>query len=102
MNNQMGNNEGNLQDTLNERGSVYGNYDEVLRTRASIMNTIKAHHRVKNGHEMSQETEIGFSDIVLKLVRASGSPNYSDSFHDLAGYATLMEERANRINFRKS
>ena len=93
-NNVMGNNVGNIEDTLKQRGSVYGDYSKVCSSRVEIMNIIKQHHFIVNQAQMSEEITMGFSDLVLKLVRAAGSPSYADSFHDLAGYATLMEKQA--------
>ena len=95
----MGNNEGKVEDTLKQRGSVYGDYAQVCATRAYIMNILKQHYYIVNkGKQMSEEVAMGFNDIVLKLVRAAGAPKYADSFHDLAGYATLMEKIANEEN----
>jgi len=90
----MGNNEGNVADTLKQRGSIYGSYGKVCSSRVEIMNVLKQHHFIVNNEQMSEETAMGFSDLVLKLVRAAGKPSYVDSFHDLAGYATLMEKQA--------
>ena len=91
----MGNNEGSVQDTLNQRGTVYGNYGNVCKSRVAIMKVLYQHHVNVNGKAMDEKTAMGFSDVVLKLVRAAGKPDYDDSWHDLAGYATLMEEEAN-------
>jgi len=91
----MGNNEGNVDDTLKQRGSIYGNYGDVCGARVEIMSVLKNHHNNVNGTEMPDHIAMGFSDVVLKLVRAAGKPEYSDSWHDLAGYATLMEREAN-------
>lgn len=88
----MGNNEGNVEDTLKQRGSVYGSYDGVLKTRASITVNLKKHYENVHGKKMSKDLEIGLGDIILKLVRAVGKPEYKDSWHDLQGYAKLMED----------
>ena len=90
----MGNNEGTVADTLKQRGSVYGCYSEVCEVRAKILGLLNKHHMAVTGEPMNEEILIGFSDVVLKLVRASGKPEYADSWHDLAGYATLMEDIA--------
>ena len=93
-NNVMGNNAGNVEKTLKQRGSIYGDYERVCSSRVEIMNVIKLHHFIVNQAQMSEEITMGFNDLVLKLVRAAGNPFYPDSFHDLAGYATLMEKQA--------
>jgi len=81
-----------VQDTLKQRKSIYGDYRDVLAARSKIMEVIKYHYELVNGSEMPKDIEIGFNDLVLKLVRAAGRPEYKDSFHDLAGYAMLMEK----------
>lgn len=91
----MGNNEGKVEDTLKQRGSVYGSYDKVCTVRTLIMGNIKSHYHNVNGKPMPKEYEVMFSDVILKLVRAAGKPEYSDSWHDLSGYATLIEEIMN-------
>jgi len=91
---QMGQNAGDVNDTLKQRGQVYGSYEKVIETRATIMDALKAHHKQATGDEMSATIEVAFGDLVLKLVRGAGAPYYPDSFHDLAGYAKLMEDMA--------
>ena len=81
-----------VQDTLNQRKSIYGNYSDVLTARSQIMGILENHYERVNGHKMPKDIKTGFHDIVLKLVRAAGKPEYKDSFHDLAGYAMLMEK----------
>jgi hypothetical protein len=90
----MGNNEGTVADTLKQRGLVYGSYKEVCEVRAKILDLLSKHHVAVTGKPMDDRTLLGFSDVVLKLVRAAGKPEYEDSWHDLAGYATLMEDIA--------
>lgn len=87
----MGDNEGNVTDTLKQRGSIYGKYEDVVKSRAKIMDVLEAHYEKVNGVPMDKADSIAFGDLVLKLIRAAGAPDYPDSFHDLAGYATLME-----------
>jgi hypothetical protein len=94
----MGNNEGTVADTLKQRGSVYGKYEDVCRTRDAVMSVLNSHHYIVNGEDMNPVDKIAIGDLVLKLVRGVGAPNYTDSWHDLAGYATLIEEMKNEAN----
>lgn len=91
----MGQNQGDVKETLKQRGSVYGSYEQVCKTRADILGILEQHSINVNGKGFTPEQQVAFGDLVLKLVRASGAPEYADSFHDLAGYATLMEEIVN-------
>ncbi len=82
-----------VENTLNERGERYGDYKDVLTARAEILNVLKSHNRKSGLEVMTTEMEIALGDLVLKLVRASTCPSYADSFHDLAGYSTLIESK---------
>lgn len=80
-----------LEKTLEERGSRYGKYEDVIDARTKIMD-ILSDHNFKTGLErMDEKFYIAINDVVLKLVRASASPNYKDSWHDIQGYAHLIE-----------
>ena len=91
---EMGTNAGSVDETLKQRGGVYGSYEKVIATRATILEALKAHHKQATGDDMGTTIEVAFGDLVLKLVRGAGAPYYPDSFHDLAGYAKLMEDMA--------
>ena len=92
----MGNNEGSVEATLNQRGSIYGSYSQVLKTRASISVNLEKHYEAVHGKPMPRDLSIGLGDVILKLVRAVGKPEYKDSWHDLQGYAKLMEDTYGR------
>jgi len=94
----MGNNEGSVEDTLKQRGSVYGSYEDVCALRAKILSLLNYHKINVTKEPMSPIQEVAFGDLVLKLVRGAGAPNYKDSFHDLGGYAKLMEDMIDETN----
>ena len=81
-----------VEQTLEQRGEVYGSYRDGIELRAKIMTDLNQHHKDVTGVEMNMTTQVAFGDLVMKLVRAAGKPSHTDSFHDLAGYATLIEE----------
>jgi hypothetical protein len=91
---KMGENGGSVDATLKQRGNVYGGYGKVVKTRSHILELLKEHHKQVTGGDMPKEMEIALGDVVLKLVRGAGAPSYPDSWHDLAGYATLIEKLA--------
>ena len=98
----MGNNEGSVEDTLKQRGSVYGSYEVVCETRAAILSLLAIHCEVTSGKPMTPTQEVAFGDLVLKLVRAAGAPNYADSFHDLSGYSRLNEDMINEKHSKEA
>lgn len=81
-----------LKETLVKRGSVYGNYMDTIEARSEIMTILNKHHEKSNDNTMSVKEFIMIGDLVMKIVRASASPKYADTFHDIAGYAKLIEE----------
>jgi Ribonuclease G/E len=80
-----------VEETLEQRGSIYGDYKEGTKTRGWIMETLREHKRGCSGSGFTPEEEVMVTDLVNKLVRFAGSPTHVDSIHDLAGYATLIE-----------
>lgn len=85
-------NEGSVEATLEKRGSIYGSYSKVIAARGNIMEVLKEHHLTITGYEMSSEMQVAMGDLVLKLVRGAGAPSHDDSWHDLGGYAKLIED----------
>lgn len=79
-----------IEDTLEERENNYGNF----KTHAGISQNMLGIAKKGSGWEkMSATQKEGFEMIVHKLARlANGNPNHLDSWHDIAGYATLVEQ----------
>lgn len=77
--------------TLQQRGSVYGPYLQGIRTRDAIIETMEIAYRAHHGCEMPREAVQCVWDIANKLSRIAVCPMHMDSWHDIAGYATLIE-----------
>jgi hypothetical protein len=80
-----------IEDTLEQRGSIYGDYKEGVHVRGSIINLLSEHKEACTGENFTFNEAVMITDLVNKLVRFAGSPTHVDSIHDLAGYATLIE-----------
>lgn len=80
-----------VEATLKQRGEIYGKYEDGLEARAKIMGILADHHQNVNELPLSPAMKVAFHDLTMKIVRAAGKPDHTDSFHDLAGYATLIE-----------
>lgn len=80
-----------IEATLTERGSRYG----VYKNQAHISQCLKAVMRAQsNYHTMDSDMKESLDLIANKLGRIlNGDPNYHDSWHDIAGYATLVADR---------
>ncbi len=78
-----------IETTLYERGQRYGSFDE----HAAITQELKI---VMQGAPswvlLSAAQKESLEMIAHKIGRIlNGDPNYVDSWHDIAGYATLIE-----------
>src|SRR5210317_2375701 len=82
----------NIDDTLKERVSIYGNYSGGIRFRANLMRTIKDRYYEVHKEDMPDVDAERLRDIVCKLSRLAVSPDHIDSWHDISGYAKLAED----------
>ena len=81
----------NVNETLKERGAVYGDYKGGSEFRASVMKLIKDRHQAVNGKDLDAVQMVYIYDIGNKLSRLATTPDHIDTWHDIAGYATLVE-----------
>lgn len=75
--------------TLEERGKRYGEFPE----HAAISQKLKA---VVNEHgaKLDSTHREALDMIMHKVARIlNGDPDYADSWHDIAGYAVLVEQK---------
>lgn len=78
-----------LNKTLEERGSRYGEFDEQARITQNIkaaMRDSKNWDKLPPIMKESLEMQAGKISRIL-----NGDPYYDDSWHDLAGYSSLVE-----------
>ena len=83
--------EANLDDTLAEREARYGDFTDHACISQAIL------HYLMSGRSwamMRPAHKEALTIIAHKMARiVNGDPNYGDSWHDIAGYATLAEQR---------
>ena len=82
-----------IDQTLAERGSRYGDFTDHARIcqqiKDDMMHTPGAHWQ-----RLSDVQKQALDVIADKIARIlSGDPNYADNWHDIQGYAKLVEER---------
>lgn len=85
-----------VEDTLKERGSEYGNYLQQARLSQRLLSDMR----------MSQSWCLAADDqkdalqmIAVKISRIlTGNPNNLDNWHDIQGYARLVEDRLRKEN----
>lgn len=80
------------EDVLVERGSRYGTFT----THAQITMTLKNFWRsLPSWYTLSMSQQESLDMIAHKIgriINVDGDPNYSDSWIDIAGYATLVAQ----------
>ena len=80
-----------INETLAEREKTYGNFyqDAIL-----VQDILKALRCTDRWDKLDADMKLSIQMIVLKLVRiVQGNPYYSDNWHDIGGYAKLVENR---------
>ena len=79
----------NVEDTLAQRGKVHGDYTESSIVKDEILAAIEC---TPNWRKMSPGGREALRMIVEKIGRIMvGDWKFADHWHDIAGYATLME-----------
>lgn len=83
-----------VDDTLEQRGNRYGDYRNV----AGISQDLKlVMLRSENWHKLEPFMQESLHMMANKLGRIlSGDPYYDDSWHDIAGYATLVVKQLDK------
>ena len=79
--------------TLAERGSRYGSF----ATQAAIEQDLSDRLTAEEGWgRLAPDQKSAVQMILVKLARiVNGDPNYADNWHDIIGYAKLIDDRLN-------
>lgn len=78
-----------IQQTLAERGATYGDFKDVAQLSQILQTNIRTG---SNWGVMPEHMREALQTICSKIARImNGDPNHVDSWHDIAGYATLVE-----------
>jgi len=80
-----------IDETLEQRGNNYGDYRDVAYTAQELKLALR---RTKGWFNMEPYMQESLDMICNKMSRImNGNPYYDDSWHDIAGYATLVEKQ---------
>lgn len=86
-----------IDSTLNERGSRYGDFMYHAKIAQDLQDVMR--NAVSEGVDLGWENlppihRQALTVIADKIARIlSGDPNYADNWHDIQGYAKLVEDR---------
>ena len=84
-----------IKETLQQRGARYGEFSEVAETTYQLQEALKR----SQPSSMTSSQIIALDMICNKMARiVNGDPNYIDNWHDIAGYATLVEQELSITN----
>lgn len=80
-----------IAQTLQRRGEQYG----AFLAQAAIAQTLKRAMRAcPNWPKLQSDQREALEHIMIKVSRIlNGNPDHADSWHDIAGYAALVERR---------
>lgn len=82
---------GSVAETLKERGSRYGQFLGVGEISQCLKEVMRA---TPNWQHLAPDQSEALEMIASKIARIlNGDQNFVDSWHDVAGYARLVEER---------
>lgn len=83
-----------INDTLAERGSRYGQFETQAQYAERINNVFESS---PNWCNMAPDQKEALRVIANKIGRMlNGDPNYRDNWHDIVGYAKLVDDRMAR------
>lgn len=84
-----------INDTLAERGKRYGTFVQQAVYCQQLKDTFRSS---PNWDKMGNDQRECLDMIANKIGRIlNGDPNYADSWHDIVGYAKLVEDRLNGV-----
>jgi len=90
-----------IENTLAERGNRYGDFTDHARICQQLKNTMYNANTDRGlqltWEKLSDVQKQALEVIADKIARIlSGDPNYADNWHDIQGYAKLVEDRLPR------
>lgn len=84
-----------LEQTLQDRGARYGRFEDHARVTIGLKRVLSLEME-RRGIVPADDVLEALHMICHKLGRiAAGDCEYADSWHDIAGYAKLVENRIN-------
>lgn len=78
-----------IDDTLNNRGNTHGDFTQNALISQQLKRIAYAH-----GGKLNDQQAEALDMIFHKIARIlAGDPNFKDHWHDIQGYAKLVEDR---------
>lgn len=82
---------GTLAATLAERGSRYGDFTHHAEVAQRLQDVMREYPGWDQCNSVQRQALTVIADKIARIL--SGDPNYADNWHDIQGYAKLVEDR---------
>jgi spore coat protein CotF len=79
-----------VEATLYERGTRYGDFTHHAGIAQDLQDLMRS-HGWGNLNQVQRQALTVIADKIARIL--SGDPNYADNWHDIQGYAKLVEDR---------
>jgi hypothetical protein len=90
-----------VEQTLEERGSRYGTFFEHARIAQALQDVMRSNGNWDHLAVDEKQALTTIADKIARILNAPAGTIYSDSFHDIAGYALLVDKRLKDIEAEK-
>ncbi len=80
-----------LNNTLKERGSKYGDFSDNARISEGIIRGLQSEEGYQNLRDIHKAALNVIAQKIARII--NGDPEYKDNWHDIQGYAKLTEDR---------
>lgn len=88
-----------ISETLDEREQLYGSFKDNANAAQSIKTILRCHGNWYRLQAFEQEALEMIAHKISRILNADPEqkPRYTDSWHDIAGYATLAENEGKKL-----
>jgi nucleoid-associated protein YejK len=90
-----------VENTLAERGARYGSFMEHSRIAQSLQDVMRSNTNWEFLESDERQALTTIADKIARILNAPAGTIYSDSFHDIAGYALLVDKRLKALEAEK-
>lgn len=90
-----------VEKTLEERGSRYGTFMEHAEFSQGIQDVMRSSKNWAFLAADERQALTTISDKIARILNAPAGTVYSDSWHDIAGYALLVDKRLKAIELQR-
>jgi hypothetical protein len=81
-----------IENTTNQRATTYGDFTPESRMADALLGVLERQPGWMQ--QLNPTHRQGLRMILAKIARiVNGDPNYADNWHDIQGYAKIVEDR---------